>query len=373
MSNLYKISALHIILISLTSIGLKNHVMVISPILEVAKRDGWMSVLLAGIFLFPWILWIIYIQRKSELKPMKLWLTEKIGKAGANIILYSFVVFCFFLAAFTLIETILWMSSTFLENTPIPFLLIVYIVVCFLLVSTNIQTIVSVNTIILFFVIVFGIYVAITNIQVKNHELLFPLLEHGFRPVVNAMIYPASGFIELYLLLFLQHYLKKPLKWYHLGIILFCFIGLTMGPLIGAIVEFGPEEAAKQNFPAYEEWTLVSIGRFIEHMDFLSVYQWLSGTFIRVGIILFIVCDILNFTGQPKKIWLYLMPPFLILNFALVLVQDENFLIWSKYYFLDITFIFIFLLSIVLILIAMLKQPSFQRLNRKQNMNESSE
>ncbi|MFC5560310.1 GerAB/ArcD/ProY family transporter [Ureibacillus thermophilus] len=132
MRNTYKISILHIILISLTSIGLKNHVMIISPILEAAKRDGWMSVLLAGIFLFPWILWIIYIQKKSKLKPMKVWLTEKIGKIGANIILYSIVIFSYFLAAFTLRETILWMTSTFLENTPIPFLLIIYIIVCFI-------------------------------------------------------------------------------------------------------------------------------------------------------------------------------------------------------------------------------------------------
>ena len=56
------------------------------------------------------------------------------------------------------------MSSTFLENTPIPLLILLYIIVCFLLISTNIQTIVSVNTIILFFVIIFGFYASILRI-----------------------------------------------------------------------------------------------------------------------------------------------------------------------------------------------------------------
>ena len=66
---------------------------------------------------------------------------------------------------------------------------------------------------------------------------------------------------------------------------LFILMGLTMGPTIGAITEFGPIEAAKQRYPAYEEWGLGSIGRFIEHFDFLSIYQWLTGAFIRVGLL----------------------------------------------------------------------------------------
>ncbi|WP_339288613.1 GerAB/ArcD/ProY family transporter [Ureibacillus sp. FSL K6-0786] len=162
MNNTFKISILHVIFICLTSIGLKNHVTILSPILETAKRDGWISVILTSITLFPWLLWILYIQKKSQLKPIKVWLAEKLGQKTSKIILYIFIIFLYSLAAFTLRETILWMSSTFLENTPIPLLILLYIIVCFLLISTNIQTIVSVNTIILFFVIIFGFYASFT-------------------------------------------------------------------------------------------------------------------------------------------------------------------------------------------------------------------
>ncbi|TQE90504.1 GerAB/ArcD/ProY family transporter [Ureibacillus terrenus] len=361
MGNSCKISILHVIFLCLTSIGLKNHVTVISPILETAKRDGWISVILTGIIIFPWILWILYIQKKSRGQPLKDWLAQRAGKWGSKIILFSVIILAYLLAAFTLRETILWVTTSFLENTPVVLLIIIYTIACFLLASTNIQTIASVNANILFFVIIFGFYASFTNLQVKNHELMFPILEHGMGPVIKAMIFPASGFIELFLLLFLQHYFKQPLKWHHIGIIFFWFVGLTLGPLIGAIVEFGPDEAARQHFPAYEEWALVSIGRFIEHMDFLSVYQWLSGTFIRVGIILFIVCDILNYTGKPKKIWLHLMPPFLILNLSLLLMKDDLFLLLNNYYLLHFTFIFIFILSVVLIIIAFFDKKTAQQ------------
>ncbi|XRD23741.1 hypothetical protein AABM34_14730 [Lysinibacillus fusiformis] len=69
-------------------------------------------------------------------------------------------------------------------------------------------------------------------------------------------------------------------------------------------------EASKQRYPAYEEWGLVTIGRYIEHLDFFSIYQWLTGTFIRVSFLLYIVADLLKMTGDPKRIWQMLAPPF---------------------------------------------------------------
>ncbi|SOC23746.1 spore germination protein (amino acid permease) [Ureibacillus xyleni] len=309
-----KIGLLHVIFLVMTFIGLKNHVTILPPVLEHVKRDGWASVLLATLLMVPWLFLIIFIQNKSNNQPIKKWLRLKVGKVGSSIILYCIVLFIFLMAAFTLRETILWISSTFLPYTPKIILLMVYIILCVLLASMNMQTFVIVNTFVLLFVVVFGFYVAIVNIQVKDYELIRPFFEHGFEPVLRGVVYPASGFIELFLLLFIQHHFKSKMKWYHLVIMLFILTGLTLGPLLGAIVEFGPEEAAKQRYPAFEEWALVSIGRFIEQMDFLSIYQWLTGTFIRVSFLLFIAAEILNFTGNRKKIWNYMLPPFIIVN-----------------------------------------------------------
>lgn len=43
-----KISLLHVVFLVMTFIGLKNHVTILPPILETAKRDGWASVILAA-------------------------------------------------------------------------------------------------------------------------------------------------------------------------------------------------------------------------------------------------------------------------------------------------------------------------------------
>lgn len=254
-----------------------------SPLLDVAKRDGWLSVLLAGGVIFFWLFLLVYIQSKSKQEPIRDWLNEKIGNIGSSIVIYTIVIFIMIITAFTMVETLQWVNTTFLPQTPVIILLFIYTILCILLVTTSLQTIVILNVFVLFGVVVFGFFVAFTNLQVKDYDLLRPFFEHGFQPVFRGMIFPASGFIELLMLLFLQHQFKERIRWYHFVIMLSILVGLTLGPLIGAITEFGPSEAAKQRYPAYEEWGLVTIGRYIEHLDFFSIYQWLTGTFIRVS------------------------------------------------------------------------------------------
>ena len=127
---------------------------------------------------------------------------------------------------------------------------------------------------------------------------------------------------------------------------------MTLGPLIGAITEFGPIEAAKQRYPAYEEWGIATIGRFIEHVDFFSIYQWLTGAFIRIVVFLYIVADLLNISGDRKRISTIIIPPFLFVCLILTLIKDNFFLEVNKHQFLILTFFFFVAFSIFLAIVA---------------------
>lgn len=105
-----------------------------------------------------------------------------------------------------------------------------------------------------------------------------------------------------------------------------------MGPVIGAIVEFGPDEADKLRFPAYEEWRLLTIGRYIEHLDFFSVYQWFSGAFLRISLSMFLILDI--FQIQSRKVKMLILSSIFatILVFTAIPFSDQFFLnILSNY------------------------------------------
>ncbi|WP_341299492.1 endospore germination permease [Lysinibacillus sp. FSL H8-0500] len=373
MKDVGSIGILHVIFLSMTVIGLKNHVTILPPLLDTAQRDGWLSVLFAAVILFFWLFLLVYVQKKTQQKPIGDWLHQKIGKIGATIVIYTIAIYLIIVTAFTMVETLQWVNTTFLPQTPVIILLFIYTILCILLVTTSLQTMVILNVFVLFGVVVFGFFVAFTNIQVKNYDLLRPFFEHGFEPVIKGMIFPASGFIELFILLFLQHQYKERIRWYHFAIMLFILTGLTLGPLIGAITEFGPVEAAKQRYPAYEEWGLVTIGRYIEHLDFFSIYQWLTGTFIRVSFLLYIVADLLKMTGNPKRIWNMLAPPFFIICLPLIMLNENLFLKIKGNYILTTTFIFFFALSIFFVIIASLSDKSSQKGKTEKQDMESGE
>lgn len=347
-----QISVFHLVLLSMTVIGLKNHVTIIPALLQESGRDGWMSVGIAAISLFPWLFILIYIHRASKGQNLIDWLEQIVGSTLANIIKYSVIIYCLLLASFTMHETLLWVTTTFLFATPLLYLLLIFCCLLLYFVTTTMYTIVIVNAIVLFGVVVFGFFVAIVNIQVKDYELLRPFFEHGLEPIFLGALYPASGYMELLLLLFLQHHVKDEIKLRHWVIMLLLLTGLTLGPLIGAITEFGPHEAAKQSYPAYEEWGLATIGRFVEHIDFFSIYQWLTGTFIRAGIFLYIIVDLCKMTEQKKNIWQFIGPPFVVINLLFGLMNDELFYRWNEKYFLLVTVGFFILLSLLLTFVA---------------------
>ncbi|MFS0689308.1 endospore germination permease [Sporosarcina sp. 179-K 8C2 HS] len=350
------ISILHVIFLSMTVIGLKNHVTIIPSLLVHAGRDAWMSVFIAAVTMIPWLFLLVYIHRSSKQVSLTDWLHTKIGNVPTAIFRYVTALFFLLMAVFTMGETLQWIKSTFLPESPLVLMILIYSILCIFLASTNLQTIVMVNVVVLFWVVVLGFFVAITNIQVKDYSLLRPFFEHGFKPIISSTVYPASGFIELLLFLFIQQNVKGRFRWYHYAAMLFILHSLTMGPLVGAITEFGPHEAAKQRFPAYEEWGLVSIGRFIQHLDFLSIYQWLSGAFIRVSFILYIVTDLLQMKGDRIRTWRILGPAFLFLSLSLFLINEHIFLKIKGDYLLIATFFFMLLLTVFLTFMALIKK-----------------
>lgn len=346
------ISPLHLILLSMTAIGLKNHVFVISPLISTSGRDAWIAVLLTMVLVFPWVLLLLYIHKKSSRRPIIKLLSETVGIKVTKIVIFILVIYLMLLAGVSLRETITWTTIVYLPETPPLLLTAVFLFVCWFLASSSFQTMNTVNVFLLFFIIILGLFVAIANIQYKNYSLLLPMLEHGYQPVFQGMIYQASGMVEIFFFLLLQHKVNAPLRFRHFFISTIILTGLTIGPLMGAIIEFGPTEAARQRFPPYEEWGLVSLGKFIEHVDFLSIYQWLSGVFIRISLLLLMIKEVLPTENESKKKWILLCVLFFVGAMVLAPFTDFQFNDWLKLYILPGTFWFFFSLSILFTIVA---------------------
>ncbi|WP_274362836.1 endospore germination permease [Paenibacillus thermotolerans] len=286
--------------IVILAVGLMNHVMVIPPLLEEAKRDAWISILTAIVPYLAWTTILYYIMIKTNRQPLFLWLKQQFGGAVSWAFRIFFIVYLFVIGVMTLKETMMWTHTSYLPKTPTSVLGASLMLVCGFAVHFGVRAIAVASGILLPFVVIFGDFVMSANLPQKNYSLLTPYFEHGIGPTIRGSIYLGGGLVELILLLLLQHQLKSKVPLWSVYLLALFLALLVFGPVTAAIAEFGPYEAADLRYPAYEEWRLVTIGKYIRHVDFLSIYQWLSGAFVRIAVSVFLLFELLGL-GQNKN------------------------------------------------------------------------
>ncbi|MBB6446086.1 GerAB/ArcD/ProY family transporter [Bacillus benzoevorans] len=355
------ISIVQISLLIITAVGLKNHVTVIPHLLTAAKRDAWLSILFALAVVTLWGLLLMYVHKATQPDNVFDWLGEHFGKAVKWIFVIPTSLVYLVLTAETIKEMVAWTRVTYLPITPSFLTVSLFVLLCVFLVLTSLQTMAIVNTLVLSAILVFGYFVAFANIPQKDFSLLLPFLEHGLDPVYNGMLYPLSGHIEVIALLFLQHKIHNKLSYKAIVINLILLSYLTAGPLIGAIIEFGPLEAARTRFPAYEEWRLVSIGRFIEHVDFLVIYQWISGAYIRVALLLYLSIEVLGIKKQRRKRFVLFFYALAAIAINLIPISDITIHNVIRDYTMPINFWYFLGLSLLLSLFAFIKNRKKRR------------
>ena len=322
-------SLLQISLIFIQSIGLVNHVLVIPLLLDASGRDAWLSAIATFLLLIPFFLLVARAAKALNRQSALAYLGERFGSAVSRTISGLFAILLTLSAVVTIKDMTTWTTSSYLPLTP-PYV----VAATFLLISAfaayrGLRTVALSAGILLPFIVVFGEFVMVANWPHKDYGLLFPIFEHGTGTFAKGIPYAGSGLVEILLLVFVQHRVSTPIKYRHLLLLAVLLAGLTLGPLMGGISEFGPVEGAMQRYPSFEEWRLVKIGSFIEHVDFLSIFQWVSGAFVRLSFTLWLIDHFFN----HRK---YALPAasLAILGLTLYPIGDMAFLsLLGKYYF----------------------------------------
>ncbi|MED5016240.1 endospore germination permease [Paenibacillus chibensis] len=343
-----KISFAQSVMIMMLSTGLLNHVIVIPILLDAAKRDSWLSVLLAAACALVWV-FILYF---GITKVHKQHLFELLSKAYHPIVgrILAVVagVYLFANCALTARDTVYWIHLTFSPEMPIIVFTVIFLLISAVNAYLGIHSLANTAGILLPIVVLLGFFVMLSNMPHKDYSLLRPIMEHGMQPVWDGALYVGAGFVEVIMLIFLQHHIRKRLSYLSFIIMILLLLGLTIGPVTGAIVEFGPDEADKLRFPAYEEWRLLMIGRYIEHMDFFSVYQWFSGAFLRISLAMFLILDIFRIHGKKGKLWTLVCLSLSVIVFTVIPFSDQFFLRMMSSYVLPFSMWGMLIFSIII-------------------------
>lgn len=297
-----KISVLDTYFILLLSLGITNHVILIPVLLQTAGRDAWMGVILTSFIQLIWLYIFYLIMKRTNQQSIFSWFKERFGTIIGWIFIIITTCYFFLLAMIMLRETTTWINVTYLPQTPKIFVSIVIVILCVYIAFNGIRSIAIVSGILLPLVWILGHFVATTNLQFKDYSLLTPLFVNGYMPTMKTMIVASGGFMEMIVLIFFQHHIRRKISYLHIVLLGLLLAGLTLGPLMGAIANFGPVLAKQYRYPAFEQWMLVTITKYITHIDFLALYQWLAGAVIRIALFLFIISDSISFKNSSRRL-----------------------------------------------------------------------
>lgn len=356
-------------LLLILSTGLLNHVILIPNLLSAAGRDSWLSVILAyPISLI--FLWIIYfIVKNSPNEGFFSMIRQRLGKAFSIILSIPVMLYLFISSYVTFRDLMIWLKAYFLADSSVLMINVFLILVCFIITLLGVKSMAISSGFLLPLVVLFGVFIAITNTSEKDPSFLFPLLADGYSPVIKGVVYSLSGLLEVYLVILLQPFSQEPIKFRQLFILLTFITGLIFGPLSASIMEFGATEATRFQYPAYEQWRILSIGEYISHLDFFALYQWLSGALIRIGLFMYLLGTFFSNKKKHYRLNPKLVGILYILLLGVLTINIDNYLFYHMIYkfFLPACMVF-FLLQILLsalILFVLKKRDEHHEKNKR--------
>ncbi len=343
-------SLLQISLILILSIGMMNHVLVIPLLLEASGRDAWISALVTFFVLVPFFLLVAQMSKLTKQRPIMEEIKRRYGKWLTRMIAILLSIYLVISAAVTGKDLTTWTNASYLPQTP-PFVIATsFILLSMATAIKGLRSVAYTSTILFPFVVLFGEFVMVANIPHKDYGLLFPIFENGYDTIWRGIVYAGTGSVELFLLLFVQHQISTPIKKWHVLLIAFFLAGLTIGPLMGGIAEFGPIESSLQRYPAFEEWRLVKIGDFIEHLDFLSIFQWVSGAFARLSFTFLLIAELCD-----KKKFVLPIASLLVIGMIQFPLGDISFFSILKHFYFP--FCFYAMLTVAVLFFLLIAKP----------------
>lgn len=295
-----KIPPLQAYLAMTLSAGFTDHVLLSPVMLSIAKRDAWVGALggMTASLLYAVLLAAVLkrdanARRAGSLRKLPRKAAEGLGLLYAALAL-----------AVTAKDTVTWTHVSYLPETPEPVIALLLLILCGLAARAGLRTIVLCSGVLLPLVAVLGLFVMGINLPYKEFTLLFPLFTHGFGPPAQTALISFAGTMDLAILLLLAGRISSQVRLPGLMAVSVCLGIFTTGIVIDTITIFGPFEAAELRYPLFEHWRMGGLGKFISHLDSLSIFQWLAGAFIRMSLMMYLLTELLHKsprTNNPRR------------------------------------------------------------------------
>ncbi|WP_028612274.1 GerAB/ArcD/ProY family transporter [Paenibacillus harenae] len=266
-------------------------IMTLTPSLQAAKQDVWISILVAGcIILFATLL----VTNAALLHPDQtlIQLSQTVlGKWIGKVVVVVYLVQWYTILPIVLRQFIDVVHILILPATPkAAIMLIMLLLIGYATYSGGIVSIARCSEVLGPIIILMVILVVVASINHADLKYLLPVYaDSGMMNIVKGALPPASYLGHSVEYLMLASFLYQPRKgapyafWGVIAATFFVLIAMLM-----ATVSIGTNLAPKMWYPFFEMSRKISLFGFIENFDPLTIVIWVASVFIKLAIYLFI-------------------------------------------------------------------------------------
>lgn len=246
---------------------------------EIASTDGWISLILSWLVNLLFSILIVVVMRQYPEDTLPDLLERLFGRVIGKLVLVLVALHFTFLSWSIFIATMLYIKSWFLMMTPIPYILLLFVIPAYVTARKHITHIARYCEV-MFYLTIWMAPVLLLPLQEGYIIHFLPVLKEGWGPVFQAMPTTTTAYLGFEIVFFVYPFLtRKDLAIQ--GIVL----GNTLTMLVyvfGTIVCFGffsPDEITQYNQPILNLLKVIEF-RFLERFDiiFLALYLFVIST-----------------------------------------------------------------------------------------------
>ncbi len=254
-----------------------------------AKQDSWIAILVALIISIPFVLIISEFQRNFPNKNYVEIINTIIGKwLGVPLsLLYGFL--WFYAAARNVREFAELTLFTFLPNTPIIIINILFVGTALFILLNGFEVLARMGELLLPVLIIFLLSVFVLTIVsgISDLRLLAPVLENGFQPVLKAA-YPVIVFFpygEILVFSMYWQYISSKNNIRNISLISTIVSGLLLSLSSIVIVStLGPVVTSLINVPLLEIIKLINIANILTNFDAIAIVIMSIGGIFKMSL-----------------------------------------------------------------------------------------
>ncbi len=260
--------------------------------IRIAKRDALLSMVVAAILglVLAWI--VAALGQRLQGKTFFEFLEKTLGRFLGKILELVYIVWFIHLTVILVVEYGMFISTVSMPETPLFVFYGAVVIIAAYAVYNGVEIIGRLNQLFFPGLVLLFLTFALTLQNMKVDRIL-PIFEQNTVTILKSGLGALSWIGEIIVLIMLAPYISDQQR---IGRVAF-FSTLISGAallvsVIVVLLNFGPSVSAALAYPVFNTVRLVSIGNFLERLDYIFGAMWITSGIIKVGV--FYYCAVLG-------------------------------------------------------------------------------